>query len=323
MQSANPPLESSGARRGRGTFYNALMSRLRSGAVEPSHTRGGVLRVGCVSFLNARPLIDGLVDDGGERTIDLKLNVPSGLLADLEQGSADVALCPVIDYYRSRTPLVILPTGGIASRGQTMTVKLYSRVPIEEIKTVYADTDSHTSVALLQVVLARTYNIRPAIIDFNAREQTAERRIVDDPPTVLLIGDKVVTAAPNETDYPYQLDLGEAWAAQTGLPFVFAVWMARRGVDLGPVPRLLEARRADNVGRIDRIVADHAEAHGWPRDLAVRYLGQLLHYEIGPTQLEAIELFAAKAYELGLIDAPRPLCVRGGGVADSVKIVAP
>ena len=287
------------------------MSRLRSGAVEPSRIRSGVLRVGCVSFLNARPLIDGLVDDGGKRAIDLKLNVPSGLLADLEQGAADVALCPVIDYYRSRTPLVILPTGGIASRGQTLTVKLYSRVPIEKITTVYADTDSHTSVALLQVVLARAYDIRPAIIDFNAREQTAERRIVDDPPTVLLIGDKVVTAAPNETGYPHQLDLGEAWRILTDRPFVFAVWMARRDAMLGDGPQRLEACMRRNVGRIDELVDQHAEAHGWPRALARRYLGELLHYEIGPAELDAIETFARYANNLGLIEHWQPMAMYG------------
>jgi chorismate dehydratase len=276
----------------------------------------GQRRVGCVSFLNAKPLIEGF-RQSAPPGVQLEFDVPSALLDGLETGRTDIALCPVIDFYRSREPLEIVPVGGIGCHRSTLTVKLCSRTPIDRIRCIHADTDSHTSVALMQIVLHEAHGIRPQIVSYDATGDESDR-----PDTVLLIGDKVVRAAPHAVPYRYQLDLGEAWAAQTGLPFVFAVWMARRGVDLGPVPRLLEARRVENARRIDQIVAKHAEAHGWPRDLAQRYLGQLLQYEIGPTQLEAIELFATKAYELGLIDAPRPLCVRGG-IADSVNIVAP
>jgi chorismate dehydratase len=101
--------------------------------------------------------------------------------------------------------------------------------------------------------------------------------------------------------------LGQAWLEHTGLPFVFAVWMCRAGCDLGQVPALLAQKRGYNRGRIGQIVARHAAAHGWPADLAQRYLGEWLRYEVGPAELAAIERFHTAAHRLGLIPALRPL----------------
>ena len=279
-------------------------SRL-SEATRPAHA--AALRVGCVSFLNARPLIEGFDSKDGRSPVELTLNVPSGLLADLEAGRTDVALCPVIDFYRSRVPLQIVPAGGIASLDTTLTVKLCSRVPIDSIERIYADTDSHTSVALMQIVLVERYGLRPQIIAYNARERTALDRPADRPEAVLLIGDKVVAA--DTPSYPHELDLGQAWHELTNLPFVFAVWMSRRGAALGELPQILNARRIANARQLDAIVRKHAQAHGWSQPLATHYLKDLLRYEIGPAQLQAIEVFAAKAHRLGLIERLEPLAV--------------
>ena len=269
-----------------------------------------VRRVGCVSFLNARPLIDGLDE---KPDLLVKFDVPSRLLDDLEAGLVDVALCPVIDVQRSRQELEVVPAGGIGCDGTTLTVRLFSQSPLEQIDRVYADTDSHTSIVLLQIILAKRFGLRPPLIDYHAREHVAEHRPIDWPPAVLLIGDKVVTDSPPAVRYPHQLDLGHAWRELTGLPFVFAVWLARRGADLGDLPRTLDETRRRNATRIDAIVAQHAEAHGWPADLAQQYLGRWLRYEIGPKQVEAMRRFFELAGELGLIDRLRPLHVRSVG----------
>ncbi len=283
------------------------MSTAGSQLREATSPTAAVLRVGCVSFLNARPLIEGLDADNCQPPVELSLDVPSCLLADLEAGRTDVALCPVIDFYRSRVPLQIVPVGGIASLGTTLTVKLCSGVPIDSIERIYADTDSHTSVALVQIVLAERYGIRPQVIAYNAREQTAMGRWVDRSEAVLLIGDKVVAA--DTPSYPYELDLGQAWHELANLPFVFAVWMSRRGTALGELPQILTARRIANARHLDAIVRKHAAAHGWPQPLAARYLKDILKYEIGPTQLQAIEVFATKAHRLGLIGQLEPMAV--------------
>lgn len=269
-----------------------------------STTAARVQRIGCVSYLNAKPLIEGLE---GRPDPQVKFDVPSRLLDDLESGQVDIALCPVIDYFKSCQAMKIVPVGGIGSAGATLTVRLYSRVPIDQIDTVYADTDSHTSVVLLRVVLDQLHGLSPRLIDYHAREQVADHRPVDLPQTMLLIGDKVIADEPSRHTYPYQLDLGQAWFDMTGLPFVFAVWMARRDAQLRDLPDKLDRQRQINLAKLDQIADRYAPVHQWPADLARQYLGGYMQYNIGPEQLEAITRFGALAHQLGLIDHTQAL----------------
>jgi chorismate dehydratase len=256
-----------------------------------------------VSYLNAKPLIDGLDEGDAGRGLSVKLDVPARLLDDLIRSDVDLALCPIIDYFRSAAPLVIVPVGAIGCHGPTLTVRLFSRVPWEQVDALHADLDSHTSVNLALVVLWRMFGRRPRVAGFDAYAKHDEAL----PATLLLIGDKVVTSAPAATEYPHQLDLGQAWKTLTGMPFVFATWLARADADLGDAPARLEALRRGNATRIDAIVDRHAQAHGWPADLARDYLGHLLRYEMGEPQFAAVRRFADEAAALGLIPAGRPL----------------
>src|SRR5687768_2570391 len=233
-----------------------------------------VINVGSVSFLNAKPLIYGLENEQGVR---LTLDVPAKLLAGLADHRFDVALLPVIDYQRM-PGLRLLTSGGIGCDGATLTVRIFSPVPVEQIRTLACDTDSHTSVALARVVLSRLYGIKPQFIDLAAgarREDTA----------LLLIGDKVVCEEPQ--GLPHQLDLGEAWKRLTGLPFVFAAWIAREGVDPGDLPARLELAKRDGLAHLDEIVARYAVPRGWPADVARRYLTEHLKFDVGAEQVRA------------------------------------
>ena len=254
------------------------------------------LTVAAVSFLNARPLIYGLED---EPRIKLLADVPSRLLEALLARRAGIALCPVIDFQQADADLCIVPVGAIGSDGATHTVRVFSSVPIAEIDSVHVDGDSHTSVALLQVILDATHGRRLRLSTLGAGPGA--------PQAVLLIGDKVVNRAPDSSLYPHQLDLGEAWKKLTGLPFVFATWLAHRGDDLGSLPSALLRRRRENLHRIPEIVAAHAD--GWPADLATRYLADILRYEIGDREIEAVELFWRRCHTLGLIDRLKPLAL--------------
>src|SRR5687767_13713672 len=159
---------------------------------------GRALRLGSVSFLNATPLIYGLEDS---RDLDLSLDVPSRLLEGLREGRYDVALLPVIDYQRM-DGLRLLTSGGIGCDGPTLTVRIFSPVPIAEVRVLACDTDSHTSVALARVLLAECYGVSPEFVPLD------RARRIDQPTATLLIGDKVVCQEPR--DLPHQLDLGEA-----------------------------------------------------------------------------------------------------------------
>lgn len=254
-----------------------------------------LLRIGSVSFLNAKPLIYGLED---AEDLALLLDVPSRLLADVREGRVDVALLPVIDYQRL-SGLVVVPSGGIGCDGPTLTVRIFSRVPIDAIQTLACDTDSHTSVALARIILAERYGIRPEFIDWTVGEATAcDSR--------LLIGDKVVCDEPS--GFAHQLDLGAAWKDLTGMPFVFAAWMARKGTALGDLPRRLEEAKRQGLANVEQIIQRHALSRGWPADIARQYLCEYLKYDIGERQLEAIRRFHALAARHEVLEAPpRPL----------------
>src|SRR5438067_768883 len=120
-----------------------------------------IFRVAAVSFLNAKPLIEGLER---EPRVRLSLAVPSELLGALRDGEADVALLPVIDYQRL-DGLTVVPAGGIGSDGPTLTVRIFSRVPIAQVRSLACDPDSHTSVALARIILSRRHNLRPEFCD--------------------------------------------------------------------------------------------------------------------------------------------------------------
>ena len=126
---------------------------------------------------------------------------------------------------------------------------------------------------------------------------------------MLLIGDKVVTDSPPAVEYPHQLDLGEAWHNLTGLPFVFATWMARADANLGDLPHVLDAQRLQNATALHAIADRYAAAHGWPLELARHYFAHHLRIAVGADELAAIEQFATFAHQLGLLPQLRPLHV--------------
>lgn len=260
----------------------------------PLHAPQQATRIGSVSYLNAKPLIYGLAEADD---VQLTLDIPSKLLQGLRDRRFDVALLPIIDYQRLPN-LRLLSAGGIGSDGTTYTVRIFSKVPIEQIRRLAVDTHSHTSVALARVILAESFQITPDFVDLHHRSgeaaESAEAR--------LLIGDKVVTDAP--PGFPHQLDLGEAWKRLTGLPFVFAAWVARQGVDLGDLPDRLAAAKRDGLAHVDQIVQQYAGPHGWPPELARRYLTQYLKFDLGPRQITAITRFHALAARHGLIPSP-------------------
>jgi chorismate dehydratase len=268
------------------------LSRLsQSGRSEPRR----MLRVGSVSFLNAKPLIWGLERAPG---IDLQLEVPSQLLGGLENDRFDVALLPVIDYQRLHG-LRVLTAGGIGCDGPTLTVRLFSQTPIGQTRVLACDTDSHTSVALARVILAERFGLRPEFVDLPVGHAAPSGA------AQLLIGDKVICEGP--ADMPYQLDLGEAWKELTGLPFVFAIWTARptlEGQDVGSLSSVLEHAKRQGLENIEQLLTRHAEPRGWPRDIARRYLCEYLKFDIGPRQLQAIRLFHDLAVRHGTIPGP-------------------
>jgi len=262
---------------------------MNSSAILSGRKPRQAVRIGSVSYLNARPLIHGL-DEADD--LRLTLDIPSRLLDGLRRRLFDIALLPVIDYQRL-DGLRLLTAGGIGSDGPTLTVRIFSQAPVERIIRLAVDADSHTSVALAKIVLAESLNLRPKFTDLRT-DTDAEAR--------LLIGDKVVCEEP--AGFAHQIDLGQAWKELTGLPFVFAVWTARRDADLGDLPKRLESAKRLGLQNVEQIVMRHAVPRGWPAALARQYLTKNLIYDIGPRQLEAIRKFHDLAAKHGILEHP-------------------
>lgn len=259
------------------------------------------VRLGCVSYLNTLPLIEGLQRCGD---VTIHTAVPSLLAPLLLRREADLALASLVDYARNAAELRLVPAGMIGCDGPTLTVRLFSAVPFERTERLHADTDSHTSVVLARLVLAARFGARPAVVDFDARERAPG---VEWPDTLLLIGDKVVSDSPPAVRYPHQLDLGEAWQQWTGLPFVYACWMCRAEDESSPAianaSALLDRQRRRNTVRLDWLVQRYAAERRWPADLARRYVTELLRYEVTPRARAGAERFLAEAAAAGLLPA--------------------
>ena len=275
------------------------------------------IRVACVRYLNTAPLVEGLDKLEGLTLIPA---VPADIAPMVRRGAADLVLASIIDAAGEGEPLAIVPAGMIGCDGPTLTVRLFSSVPMDMVATLCADADSHTSVALARVLLAERYGVWPRVVGFNALERVAlgGQEVEQDadgwPATLLLIGDKVVTHSPPAVRYPHQLDLGEAWKGLTGLPFVYASWMCRAEAletDAGRrrialAAAMLDRQRRHNATRLDWLVRQWAPGARWPVDLAQRYIGELLRYEVGPREREGVTRFFELCGRHGIVDACEP-----------------
>jgi chorismate dehydratase len=279
----------------------------------PGRTEPSTTRIAAVQYLNTVTLIEGLETWDG---CELVKAVPSKIAPMLTQGDADVGLASIVDALDTANDLAMIPSGMIGCDGPTLTVRLFSSIPIERITRVHADTDSHTSIMLADLLLRELHGISADFVEFDARERMsiAQDRSIDPdeawPETLLIIGDKVVVDSPPAIRYPHQIDLGEAWHALTSLPFVYACWMCRAS-DIGTTMideagAMLERVRLRNDQRLDWLVTREAKAHGWPGDLARTYIGQLLSFGVDKRARQAVELFSSKLRSHGILDAQPP-----------------
>ena len=268
----------------------------------PTPAATGTVRIGTVEYLNTVPLIAGLDRTEG---VTLVPAVPSRIIDLLLGDEVDLGLVSLVDILTSPEPLTILPAGMIGCDGPTMTVRVFSAVPLGAVTTLHADTDSHTSVALARVLLDRVHGVRPAIADFHARERPLDG--AEAPESVLLIGDKVVTASPPAVRYPHQLDLGSAWHDLTGLPFVYAAWACRAeradDPEIRAAATLLDRTRRRNASRPDQIMNNAASEHRWPLGIAKEYVGDLLRYDLDARAQEAMTAFIGHGIAAGALPA--------------------
>jgi chorismate dehydratase len=273
------------------------------------------VRIGAVNYLNTKPLIHDLPTLAPDA--QLILDVPSRLADLLADGKLDVALIPVIEYFRSGSYAVV-PNIAIASRGPVLSVTLFSRVPWMEIRSVALDVGSRTSAALCQILLRKRYGVsaemRPLPLESTAEESAAD--------AVLLIGDRAMHAC--LPGFAHAFDLGQEWFDWTGLPFVYAVWAVRAGADLGLVEEALAEAKRRGCMHIGEIAHREAPRLGLDAGFCRRYLANIIHFDLGPREQAGLHHYYMLACELGLAKRGVNLEFYGSATfSDSTNCFAP
>jgi chorismate dehydratase len=249
------------------------------------------VRIGAVNYLNTKPLICDLQLLAPQA--ELILEVPSRLAELLADGQLDVALIPVIEYFRAGC-YSIVPNIAIASRGPVLSVTLFSRVAWSKIRRVALDAGSRTSAALTQIILSQRYGVSAEITSL-PMDRDAEEIDAD---AVLLIGDRAMRAC--LPGFAHAFDLGQEWFDWTALPFVYAVWAVREGVDLRGVDEALRLAKQRGLDRTGPIAHMQAPRLGLDAGFCRRYLSNILHFDLGPREQAGLHHYYMLACEQGL-----------------------
>ena len=203
-------------------------------------------RIGAVSYLNTRPLLLGIEQESFLKSIDLVKSYPANIAQDLLSGKIDIGLVPVAIIPQLTHPHII-SNYVIGTNGAVASVALFSQVPIDEIKSIYLDYQSRTSVQLLKILLAQFWKKE---VEFLAATEGYIDQI-SGTTAGLIIGDR---ALDNLNKFPYMYDLGLAWKQHTGLPFVFAAWVANQ-----PIPAefmaAFDAANGYGVARLEEVIS--------------------------------------------------------------------
>lgn len=251
------------------------------------------LRIGGVSYLNSKPLLEDL--PGLLPEADVRLDFPSRLADDLSAGRLDVALIPSVEYFRGKN-YEIVSDACVAARGPVLSVKLYTRKPWGEIRTLALDQGSRTSATLVRILLAERYGVFPDLQPLPLGNTTRDT----DADAILLIGDRAMF--PPEEKFLATWDLAEEWFEWTGLPFVFAMWVARPNIMNHhlDVESALETARDRGVERLEHIAQREAPLLGLPLPMVEKYLKDNLHYRMESAERSGLRWFYELAVRNGL-----------------------
>ncbi len=221
-----------------------------------------VINVAAVSYLNTIPFLYGL-RHSEELSVELVLSPPAGCTAAFDSRSADIALVPVGGLPLIEDPdFDIVTSWCIGADGPVRTVVMTSDVPLKAVKRVWLDSHSNTSVALARLLASKYWHIAPEWLPFE------DCSVLENPApgdAFVLIGDKVFE---HEGRFAHTWDLAEEWQKHTRLPFVFAVWVARKSV---PAETLAALENALTLG-VERIYESILESDYADRPYAYEYL---------------------------------------------------
>jgi chorismate dehydratase len=250
-----------------------------------------LVRIAAVSYLNTVPFIYGLRHAGNDLRAELLLSPPAGCTDAIASSKADIALIPVAGIPEIPN-LEIIGNHCISACRKVRTVALMSASPLHEIRKIYLDPHSRTSVALIRMLAEEHWKL-----DVQWETLTDFADVKPEPGAgYTLIGDKVFGY---EAMFPYRYDLAEAWNEWIRLPFVFATWVAPRGTDPA-VTGALERALAFGVAHIPQAVDEDLAAarRGIDREVAVAYLTDNIQFELDYLKRVSLDIFWEKLRDL-------------------------
>ena len=263
----------------------------------PAHTSRPI-RIGAVSYLNARPLVYRLPELAPQA--EIIVDYPSRLADRLAAGELDVALIPSIEYFRNPGSTIV-SDACVACDGPVRSVKLYGRVPVPRLRTLAVDEGSRTSVALTLILLQERFGLEPKLERLPMGASAADTRA----DAVMLVGDRGLS--PPDGAFEFVWDLGEEWSRWTGLPFVFAMWTARPHVELAGLDHLLSAARDEGQQRLHEIASQAARSLGLAEADCLAYLRDSLIFRLGVREQRGLETFCRYAGRHRLVPTGVPL----------------
>ena len=273
-----------------------------------------MLRVGRIPYINTYPVYGAV--DRGILPLDATMidGVPSALNAAMERGSVDVSVVSAVEYALHSERYLLLPDLAITCDGPVRSVMLFSKRPVSELDgaTVLVSRSSMTSVELLRLLFAERWGVSPVLVAADAEsadiahfagEQHDARLVIGDAALLLSSGTSAVSRL-----YPHHVDLGHEWKQWTGLPFVFAVWVAQRSTPVGEALRVhaqLLASRDWGVANLPVLATQAAASTGVSRHVCELYFSGLA-YRLSFPHLRGLTEFYRRLDASGRVTA-RPL----------------
>jgi chorismate dehydratase len=243
------------------------------------------IRVAAVKYLNTKPLIYGFEQGMMKEEIELITEIPASIADMLINDDVDLALVPV-----AIIPLLkeyhIISDYCIGCDGEVASVCLFSDSPLEEIGTILLDYQSRSSVGLLKILLKEHWKISPKLIN---GEENYEEKIVGTT-AGLVIGDRAFIQR-KKSKYIY--DLGIAWKELTGLPFLFAAWIANKKLEENFINNF---NKANTEGF--KHLPDIIEANNFQEYSLEKYYEENISYKLDNQKIKAMDLYFTKIKEL-------------------------
>ncbi|MBU1612214.1 MAG: menaquinone biosynthesis protein [Proteobacteria bacterium] len=242
------------------------------------------IRLGKIGYLNVLPIYHPLETGVVQGHFEIVSGPPAELNRRMNAGELDISAASSIEYARHAEDYLLVPDLAIGSCGPVQSVLLLSQVPAPALsgQTILVSSQTHTSAALLKVLLAENLRVDAAFVTGDATSLLEQG---NRPAAILAIGDEALELR-HHPDYPHALDLGEAWRQWTGLPFIFGLWLIRKDSWTANPERIENACRA--------LLA----AKRW----GVQHLSGMCTLAAESSRLDAVEMcsyFDGLVYDLG------------------------